>query len=186
VKHLLPAIVYFATAIVVAHFFAPSGYDWTRNTISDLGSQGHGRKWIMQAGFIGFGILLAAGLAWKSHALGRVSPPDSLVLIYGLAILLAGVFCAAPLDGDLAYSVREAQVHSLCATVAGIALSAGILWYGLAAASTAVRIYHLAFLVLITTVSVAFGAAENGHFLVGKGIVQRVLYLVGFVWLGRL
>jgi hypothetical protein len=29
----------------------------------------------------------------------------------------------------------------------------------------------------------AFGGAENGKILLGKGIVQRILYLVAFVWL---
>jgi hypothetical membrane protein len=182
-KFLLPAVTYFVAMIIAAHFFAPPGYNWTRNTISDLGSQGHARKWIMQAGFIGFGILLAGGLALKFRALGRINPPDILILIYGLSILMTGFFCAAPIDSSLAYSMRDARLHSLFASIAGFSLSAGILWYLIAAASTPERLYHLVFLILITGISMTFGLAESGKISVGTGIVQRCLYFVSFIWL---
>jgi hypothetical membrane protein len=39
---------FFLFAIVVAHIFSTNNYDWTKNTISDLGSQGYDRKIIMQ------------------------------------------------------------------------------------------------------------------------------------------
>jgi hypothetical membrane protein len=182
-KYLLPAVCYFVVVIITAHFFAPPGYIWTRNTISDLASQGHTRKWIMQAGFIGFGILLAGGLALKSFAVGRINPADILILIYGLSVLVTGFFCEAPIDKSLAYSVREARLHSLFATVGGFSLSLGILWYLLAAASTPERIFHLVSLVLITGLSILFGVAEKGTFFFGQGVAQRALYLAAFVWL---
>ena len=50
------AVLYFMIVIVLAHFFISPNYDWTQNTISDLASQGHTYKWIMQAGFVGFGL----------------------------------------------------------------------------------------------------------------------------------
>ena len=180
---LLPAVSYFGIVIIAAHFFAPPGYSWTHNTISDLGSQGHTHKWVMQAGFIGFGILLAGGLAVKSRLSGRINPADVLVLFYGLAILVTGFFCAAPITNSLVYSPGEAQLHSLFATLAGVSLSLGLLWYLIAAVSTSERLFHLVFLVLILTLSLFFGLAENGDLPVGQGIIQRLLYLTAFLWL---
>ena len=182
-KHLLPAVVYFVAVIFVAHLFAPSGYVWMKNTVSELASQGHRHKWIMQTGFIGFGILLAIGLILKWRALGSIHYPDIPILIYGLSILLAGIFCTAPIDPTLPFSTREAQLHSLFATVAGFVLSGAILWYALIASSTTERVYQMVFLMLIVGISMAFGAAESGSFPVGRGIVQRGLYLVAFIWL---
>lgn len=182
-KYLLPAVCYFVAVIITAHFFAPPGYTWTRNTISDIASQGHTRKWIMQAGFIGFGILLAGGLVLKSFTMGRINPADILILIYGLSVLVTGFFCEAPIDKSLAYSVRDAKLHSLFATVGGFSLSLGILWYLLAAASAPERILHLVFLVLITGLSMLFGVAEKGTFFIGQGVVQRIMYLAAFIWL---
>jgi hypothetical membrane protein len=180
---LLPAIAYFVGLILLAHFFAPPGYTWMENTISDLGSQGHTHQWIMQAGFIGFGLLLAGGLAFKFRAMGQINPPDSLMLVYGLSILLTGFFCAPPLDSSLPINIREGQLHSLFATLAGVALSVAILWYAIAAPTPTQRITHIVFVLLIVGISATFGLAESGTLAVGKGLVQRVLYAVAFIWL---
>jgi hypothetical membrane protein len=180
-RYVLPAILYFMGVIILAHFFAPPGYVWTKNTISDLGSQGHTHKWIMQAGFIGLGILLAGGLVFKFQSLGRINPPDILVMAYGLSVLVTGFYCAQPIDPHLSYSVKEAQVHSLFATVAGIFIVAGVLWYLVTAPSR--WAFHLTFLVLIIAISAMFGMSENGMIPLGKGIIQRALYLSAFIWL---
>lgn len=121
------AVVYFIAVIVIAHFFAPPHYDWTQNTISDLGSQGHVYKWIMQAGFIGFGLILAAGVL---HYFRQNQKLYFLFFVatYGLSVLVTGFFCAAAIDPSISYSAREAGIHSAFATVAGIAMSMGILW----------------------------------------------------------
>jgi hypothetical membrane protein len=180
-RYALPAVLYFVGVILLAHFFAPPGYAWNRNTISDLGSQGHIHKWIMQAGFIGFGILLAAGLLFKFRALGRVNSPDVLVLFYGLSVLLTGFYCAAPIDKTLPVSLREEQIHSLFASLAGFCLVAGILWYLLTSPSR--WAFHLTFLLLIGLISALFGLSENGLIVLEKGILQRILYLVSFIWI---
>ena len=178
---LLPAIVYFLIVIILANFFAPSGYQWTRNSISELGSQGHTHKWIMQAGFIGFGILLTAGFTWKWHQVGSVLLPDISIVIYGLSVLVTGIFCGAPIDNSLNYSLREAQLHSAFATIAGISLVAGILWNLFVSPDR--RSIHLLFLILITGISMLFGLAERGGLAIRKGLIQRLLYLTSFVWL---
>jgi hypothetical membrane protein len=126
VRYTLPAVLYFVTIIIVAHFFAPPGYVWTKNTISDLASQGHRYKWIMQAGFIGFGLLLTGGLIFKFWKLGGINYPDLPVIFYGLSVLITGFFCAAPIDKTLPFSAREEQIHSLFASLAGFFLVLGV------------------------------------------------------------
>jgi hypothetical membrane protein len=179
--YTLPAVLYFVVFIVLAHFFAPPGYVWTRNTISDLGSQGHVHKWMMQAGFIGFGFLLAAGLLFKFLDLGRVNYPDGLIIAYGLSVLVTGFYCAAPIDETLSFSAREEQIHSLFAQLAGFFLIAAILWYLFTSPSR--WAFHLTFLLLIGIISALFGLSENGKIAIEKGILQRTLYLVSFIWL---
>ncbi len=180
-RYTLSAVLYFITVIIIAHFFAPPGYVWTRNTISDLGSQGHVNKWIMQSGFIGFGILLTAGLIFKFRDLGRVNYPDGLIIAYGLSVLVTGFFCDAPIDKALSFSAREEQIHSLFAQLAGFFLIAAILWYLFTSPSR--WAFHLTFLLLIGIISALFGLSENGMIAIEKGILQRTLYIVSFVWL---
>ena len=129
-KPLLIAILYFVAVIILAHFFAPPGYVWTHNTISDLASQGHVHKWIMQAGFIGFGLLLTAGLVWKSYALGRY--PLSQTCQFSCMVCpfwLPDFSLCRAADSAIVFSENEAQIHSLFAMIGGFALIAGILWY---------------------------------------------------------
>ena len=180
-----PSILFFITVIVIAHFFAPPGYDLTKNTISDLGSQGHTYKWIMQVGFIGFGLLLTGGLIWKFRTLGLIDYSNLPIIVYALSILVTGVFCAAPIINSSTYSVREAEIHSIFATIAGVALVTSILWH-LITAPAGDRSFHLIFLLLVTGISMLFGLSENETIPIGKGIVQRVLYLTAFIWLIKL
>jgi len=176
------AVAYFVLIIVAAHFFVPPNYDWTQNTISDLASQGHSHKWIMQAGLIGFGFILIIGVVYhfKRH-------PKLyflfLVAVYGLFILLSGIYCTAPIDLGAPFSVQESNLHSLFATVAGISMSLGILWQVFSSVNDRERWWRLLFLLFISGISGLFGLVENGMLLLDKGIIQRVLYLVGLIWL---
>ena len=52
----------FIIFILVAHILATHNYDLSKNTISDLGSQGYERKLIIQFGFILFGLTLTTGI----------------------------------------------------------------------------------------------------------------------------
>jgi len=41
----------FLVFILVAHLFLTDNYEWTKNTISDLGAQGYENKLLLQIGF---------------------------------------------------------------------------------------------------------------------------------------
>jgi hypothetical membrane protein len=182
-KVILASVIYFVAMIVIAHFFAPSRYRWTQNKVSDLAAQGLKYQWIMRAGFIGFGVLLNLGFLLKFVEAGKVSYPDLLVMVYGLAILLSGFFSTAPFLEGVKYSVPESKLHSLFATMAGISFTIGIFYRAVTAPTPAERWIHMIFFVLVTGFSLLFGLCENGVIQLGKGLAQRGLYLVSFIWL---
>ena len=181
-KPLLIAVVYFFAVIVLAHFFVPPIYDWRQNTISDLASQGLPHKWIMQAGFIGFGLLLAWGVIFHFNK-NRRAYFLLFVAVYGLSILVSGIYCAAPIVPSISYSLRAAELHSMFAAVAGVAMSLGIFWQIVVSSKPRERWARIAFFLLISGISGLFGLAENHILALDKGIVQRILYLVGLLWL---
>lgn len=182
-KIVASSIIFFVGVIVVSHFYTQIGYDWTRNTISELASQTHKYKWIMQSGFIGFGILLNIGLILKFIELQRINYPDILIMLYGVAILVTGFYCEKPIDETVNYSLPEARVHSIFATIAGVCLSLGILWYLITSTTSSERAFHIVFLILVMGISMIFGLSENEIIGIGKGLVQRSLYLASFIWL---
>jgi hypothetical membrane protein len=176
------AVAYFVVVILVAHLFAQPKYIWTNNTISDLAAQGHATKWLMQAGFIGFGAILAAGIIYyltKNPRLYFLYP----VAVYGLSILMAGIFCTAPIDPSIPYSESEANLHSMFATIAGLAMTLGIILQIVSSANHSERAMRILFLFLVIGFSAMFGMAENQAVPIDKGIIQRLLYLSGLAWL---
>ena len=181
-RPILIAVVYFIAVIVLAHFFVTPIYDWTQNTVSDLASQGHPYKWIMQTGFIGFGLLLTWGVIFHFNK-NRRAYFLLFVAVYGLSILMSGIYCAAPIDPSFPNSLRESQLHSMFATFAGIALSLGIFWQVAVSSNHRERWARFAFFLLVIGISGLFGLAENHILMLDKGIVQRILYLVGLAWL---
>ena len=176
------AIAYFISVIVLAHFCVPPAYDWTQNTVSDLASQGHTYKWIMQIGFIGFGLLLIWGVLFHLNKNKRAYFL-LLVAVYGLSILMSGIFCTMPIDPSMSFSANESKLHSMFATVAGIAMSLGIFWQFAVSSNHRERWTRFTFFLLVIGISGMFGLAENYILMIDKGIVQRVLYLVGLAWL---
>lgn len=177
------AVVYFIAVIALAHFFTPPEYHWTQNTISDLAAQGLKNQWIMQAGFIGFGLLLNLGFILKFIAAQKITYPDLLIMFYGLAIVVTGFFSTEPFLQGARFSAQESSIHSIFATAAGVSLSLGIGYRLLTAAGAGERWQHGVFLALVMGISLLFGLSENGMLPAAKGIVQRMLYLVSFIWM---
>jgi len=176
------AVTYWIAIILIAHFFTPPGYVWTQNTISELASQGHTYKWIMQAGLSGFGALIMLAVGLVIFKTGKVIYPLLPVALYGFGVFLSGIYCAAPIDSSIPYSVSEAKLHSVFATTAGLSLSLAIFWRIFVTFNDRERLAHSIFLVAVIGLSALFGLAENDTFGIGKGIVQRLLYISGFAW----
>ncbi|MBK8109541.1 MAG: DUF998 domain-containing protein [Saprospiraceae bacterium] len=163
----------FVLTIVVAHVFATHGYEWTKNTISDLGAQGYDRKLIMQFGFLAFGLTLTAGVLYKGLT-WRSMP----ILMYGLCVGLTGVFCTKPFFDFDHYSEIQSMIHSALAQLAGVSFTIGILVQSFFTNHKREKWIHLTFFVLVIGLSASFGLVN--HY---QGIVQRLLYLTSFIWL---
>jgi len=176
------AILCFVVIIIVAHLFTPEEYHWKTNTISDLAAQNYNKAWIMRAGFIAFGLLMNIGLFIKFYQTKIINYGDILIMIYATSVLLTGFFSTAPFDGTQNYSVTSDKLHSMFAQVAGFALSLGILAYLIKSPSQE-KTFHLIFLILIIGLSGLFGLSKNDVISQSNGIIQRVLYFVGFTWM---
>lgn len=170
--HILSTAI-FIIVILVAHAISTNGYNWTKNTISDLGAQGYNRKLIMQFGFFAFGLILSAGIV-SNGLTWRTTP----VLVYGICVGLTGIFCTKPFFNNNSYDVLQSSIHSALAQMAGAAFTIGILLQLFTAPHKHEKWIHFVFLVLVIGFSALFGILKNG-----QGIAQRLLYLSSFIWL---
>jgi hypothetical membrane protein len=169
----LIATIVFVICILFAHIFSTNDYDWTKNTISDLGSQGYDRKLIMQFGFLAFGLILSAGIL--ANGLTWQTTP---ILIYGLCIGLTGIFCTKPFFILDKYSTSQATIHSALAQIAGATFTLGILVQLYYSSDKSEKWIHFIFFILVVGFSASFGLIKNY-----QGIAQRLLYLTSFIWL---
>jgi hypothetical membrane protein len=172
------AVTFIVFVILAAHIAAVAPYSWRDNTISELASQGYEQAWIMRAGFIGFGALVIIGAMQRTRSRRPLWYREIPLVLYGLAILLSGIFSTKPFMPDVGYSGLESHLHSIMATHAGVGISLGILLYMLSDNSARGKIVHMVTLVLIVVLSALFGMSTAG-----AGVVQRFLYAVGFAWL---
>lgn len=163
----------FIFAITLAHIFSVNPYDWTRNTISDLGAQAYDKKLIMQLGFLAFGLILVLGVLLQGLS-WRTLP----ILIYGLCIALTGVFCTKPFFPTEHYSALESRIHSTLAQLAGVVFTLGIFIQIFYTSNKTEKWLHVIFFVMVISLSASFGL-----FKTYQGILQRLLYLTSFFWL---
>jgi Protein of unknown function (DUF998) len=163
----------FVLSIMVAHISSTNNYEWTKNTISDLGSQGYDRKYIMQFGFLAFGLTLSAGIL-----LNGINWRTIPILMYGVCVGLTGIFCTKPFFNIDNYSTTQATIHSAFAQIAGVTFTLGILLQLFYATDKSEKWIHFLFFILVIGFSASFGLVKNY-----QGIFQRLLYLTSFIWL---
>jgi hypothetical membrane protein len=182
-KTILAPIAYILIFILVAQLFAPPEYRWVDNSISELAAQGLPNGWIMRAGLAGFGPLLISVLARRMLTQKRVRWPDTAVALYALSILVTGIFSAGPFLEGVPFSAQEAQLHTVFASLAGFFLTLGILLALVQAPGARAKRGNTIFLLLVVGFSALFGLADGGDLAIGKGLIQRLLWLSGFGWL---
>lgn len=166
------ASLLFVIIIVIAHIAAPIDYHWTEHTISHLGAQSYDHAWIMQTGFLTFGIAVALGVLLNGISLRKLP-----ILIYGACIALTGIYCTDPFLVVMKYDTDEARLHSIFAQVAGFSFTLGILIQMFFAKNKKDKLNHFIFFLAVLTCSALFGLVESN-----QGIVQRGLYLVSLIW----
>lgn len=177
-KYNWTSVCVFAGIIILAHFFTSSPYDWKNNTISELASQNFQYRWLMKTGFILFGGILIVGIISKlinGHGKLLTEIP---ILIYGLAILISGLYSTKPFVDGIDYSALESKIHSYSAQIAGLAFSIGLLIYGLTETNTNLKIIHFVTFAFVVGFSALFGLMKSD-----VGIIQRIMYLGSFIWL---
>jgi hypothetical protein len=177
-KYNWTSVCVFLGIIVLAHFFTSNPYDWKNNTISELASQKYQYRWIMKTGFILFGGILAIGIINKLMNGNGKLVTELPILIYGLAILISGLYSTKPIVDGIEYSELESKIHSYSAQIAGVALSIGLLIYGFTATNANLRIVHFVTFAFVIGFSALFGLM-NSH----VGLIQRIMYLGSFIWL---
>ncbi len=173
------ALLVAATALLsVAPFWLPESYSWLQDGTSESAAQGVQGAWVARAGFVAFG-LAVLWLAWLS--LPRWGwAGTALHTAFGVGMLGVAAFSHRPWIADAPFDASEDRVHSVFATMVGVAFIAGVVAVVIARRSHSWRSTLPDLLVLLIAAVVPL-AMESGVW----GILQRVMFLAAACWYAR-
>jgi hypothetical membrane protein len=165
-------ILIFTATALAGPFYTVEGYGTVSNLISQLGAQHTQNNWIMNAGF------LALGSGIVIDGIRKFNRPSIPFMAFGLFMALAGIFAHKPILPAVAYSEIAHQAHSALATLAGISITVGLIWYAVLAATIRSRAIAITLAALCLALPLCMLALQEV-----QGLIQRFMYLLIFAWL---
>ena len=153
-------------------WYTVEGYSPVSNLVSQLAAQNTPNSFVMVAGFLAFGIGIVA------DGVRRFSKPVLPFIAFGLCMALAGLLAHKPLSPAVAFSGPAHQAHSALATLAGISITAGLLWQAALASTFRLRAIAIALAALCLALPLCMLIFQGG-----QGLIQRLMYLLVFAWL---
>ena len=165
------------------------GYDYIRNTLSELSAVGAPHPEWMNAGFVSYGILII-GLSFAVRQ--RLAPRTGttvvwlMIIIHGVGVILTAVFPYNAAITEGLHSLKDASHHlvSITACVAfiiGMLIMARMVW----AESAWLGVTRLS-LVAIGIVSILFVFTLIPVFRDIAGLLQRISALAMFIYIEAL
>jgi hypothetical membrane protein len=176
------ATIVIVVAVFVAAAFTP-GYSHIANTVSQLGAWQRPHPWIMNSGFILFGILII-GLSFGLYRQTQRRYLSPLLLtglsVFGLGIILAGIFH----DGPKGQDNLESNLHSLFALIAFFGLVAGMIFFALAVRRSSDWHGYMRASIIVVVVDLTFSTLFMLEALSPiEGLLQRLFYAPALGWL---
>ncbi len=171
----LTGVLALLLAMGIGPIFSVNSYSSVAHTLSQLGAQGAPGRWIVNAGFVtfGLGVFVDALRRFGSEPLGA-----ACFLVFGGAMALCGVYSHRPIDLALAYDPTEDKWHSVFAMAMGFAFTFGTAWFAWKAGPTMHRLAGMA--AAATAVVLPLGMVVVPGL---QGLIQRLMFFVSFAWL---
>lgn len=94
--------------------FQLDGYSWKQHSIAEMAAQNTPFSWIFNGLWVGLGI----GIVWAGRNLMYGYWFQRILLsIFGLSLIFSAFFSAAPINPDLTYNLKEAELHFIFKTL---------------------------------------------------------------------
>jgi hypothetical protein len=166
------AILVFAAAVLAGPWYTVDGYRVAVNAISELAAQGTQCAWIMRLGFIVLGTAIVA------DGLRSRRPHVVPFIAYGLFMAAAGLVAHRPIQPSMPYDRLADQLHSVAASLAGFAITIGLVWDGILAPSRVRRGVALATALLCVVMPLGMM-----YLPAYQGLIQRLMFAAVLAWL---
>ncbi len=175
VKLLLFAYILLVLAAFVLPFFSVEEYSIVKNTTSHLGAQNAPNAWMMNVVFILLGIssIIDSWVRLSGFWLHKV-----VIIVFGISLLLTGIFQHAPITQGVQYSEYKDNMHSIFASITGYSFVFFAVASGFIEKTKARRILAISVGCFASLCSFLFFNLPDF-----AGIWQRLIFLSSFAWL---
>ncbi len=165
-----------ALALVLAPTLMPASYSWLRHTTSESAAQGIAGAWLARLGFLGLGLAVVwlsslASSAWRPLIRG-------LHTVFGLCLLATASFSTRAWLPDLPFDPVEDALHSVAASVMGVAFALGLAIQMITPGRSRARRAFDAIGVLASII-IPLAMASGTDW---TGALQRVMFAIAFAW----
>jgi hypothetical protein len=165
-----------AALLAAAPLMMPDSYSWVEHTTSESAAQGVPGAWVARAGFVAFGVGVAA-ITWRSR---RVWNPLTVIAHAGFAVCMVGAAVFSTRSWlDVPFDETQDALHSLAASTIGFSFVLGVVssLFDRAGSRRSIRVVD----VLAVAASVAIPMAMFNLDGVA-GVMQRVMFAVALWW----
>lgn len=170
---LAAALVTLALALLAM----PDSYSWVKLGLSEAAAQGVDGAWVARTGFILFGL----AVVWLVHLRLATWPPAVSVLHLAFGICMFGVaaFAHKPWEEAATFVESEDFLHSVFASVVGIAFIAGVITMVISRRRRSWRTMAQDLVALSVALSVPLTMSTAAW-----GVFQRLMFFTAACWYG--
>lgn len=162
--------------LILVSFLLPlvsfDGYSILEHTTSHLGAQNSNNAWIMNIVFI-----LLGAISFIILMMSKICYHQVFGALFGLSLILTGIFKHAPVIEVETYDLIQDQLHSIFATTTGISFVVLAVGHGFMSEKMQ-RVVGISIGALATLLSI--GMMQFPEYM---GLLQRIMFLSSFYWL---
>jgi len=172
---ILALLVASALAVALAPLLMPPSYSAVSMSISESAAQGVRGAWLARLGFV----LEGLAVLWLAREAGGGWGPMAGLLfrLFGVMMFAVALYAHRPFEAGAPADLREDLLHSIAASVMGMAFVVGTLTMAFRRADGRSRITDLAAATLSLALPIAMSVAPAL-----QGAFQRTLFAVGYGW----
>jgi hypothetical membrane protein len=174
-RMILLSMIILIIVMFVLPFFSVESYSLITNTTSHLGAQYAPHAWMMNITFIliGMSCVIESLRYLKTYWVHQI-----LLIIFGLGLVLTGIFQHAPIVEGISYDVFHDQMHSIFASIVGFSF----VLLAFSASFIELKRSNALMDALVAIMATLFSIimATNPNIV---GIIQRIMFIMSFSWL---
>jgi hypothetical protein len=155
-------------------------YSWVEHTTSESAAQGVDGAWLARLGFVLFAAGVAAVAAGAAHRWRQ--PATAAHVTFAAAMVGVAAFSTRPWWSGAPYDATEDLLHSVFASVIGVAFAFGVGAVAHRRWSVGERLRVLDVLGLVASIALPTAMTVLDG---GAGIAQRAMFAVAYAWFGR-